>query len=124
MDKKDNIIITIGKSMWKDKSYKNWLNNFLQCMTIPDCSYWLRQGNQPKKQPLQYVYLCIGDRIRFRAHFVESHSAGWVQFYDGAGGFKKLFGKAWIVICGPVEKPLKPIYKKGFQGFRYTEPLF
>lgn len=115
----DGIIITISQKMLEEKGYKNWLKNFLDAMAKDEWTYWMRQGTQPKHDIL-YVYLCIGGKIRFRANFVMSEGPGEKTFKGG----KKLYGKAWIVLCGPVVRPAESIYRKGFRGFRYTQKLF
>lgn len=117
---KDCLIITISMSMIKEHGYRNWLRNFLYAMSQEDWTYWMRQGSQPKVKRLLYVYLVIGGKIRFRTNFVMSEGTGWKQFSDG----RKMYGKAWITLCGPVTRPIVPIQMKGFQGFRYTKELF
>jgi hypothetical protein len=119
-ERPDGIIITISLAMLKEKGYKNWLTNFLDAMKDEHCTYWMRQGAQPKHQIL-YVYLCIGGKIRYRANFVMSEGPGEKIFTDGSD---PLYGRAWIVLAGPVVRPGQPILRKGFQGFRYTEKLF
>ncbi len=114
----DGIIITISQKMLKEKGYRNWLRNFLDAMGKEEWTYWMRQGNQPKHDIL-YVYLCILGKIRYRANFVMSQGPGEMTFGDG-----KIYGKAWIVLCGPVIRPIETIYRKGFRGFRYTHKLF
>lgn len=32
--------------------------------------------------------------------------------------------KVWVECTGPVSRPLEPIYRRGFQGFRYTDDLW
>ena len=115
----DGIIITISQAMLKEKGYRNWLRNYLEAMGKEDWTYWMRQGVQPKHEIL-YVYLCIGGKIRYRSNFVMSWGPRLVTFKGG----KQMFAKAWIVMCGPVVKPVEPIYRKGFRGFRYTQKLF
>lgn len=112
-----SIIITV--SAGRENGYRHWLRNFLETMDSESGVYWFRMANQPKIQPL-HVYLCIGGKIRYRAKCVDAMGPAEVTFNDG----REMYGKAWVRICGPVERPPEPIPRKGFQGFRYTEELF
>lgn len=119
----DGIIITVGAKMYGEKGYRNWLRNFFDAMKRydEDYFYWFRQGTVPKNESgLQYVYLCIGGKIRYRVYFAKAHASGQMTFDDG----RSLYGKAWIGVAGPVVRTPHVIKMKGFQGFRYTEKLF
>lgn len=118
----DGIIVTISAKMYGTHGYRHWISNFLDAMKRHDDGifYWLRCGVQPKVQDLQYVYLCIGGKIRYRCYFGGSRGAGTKEFMDG----RVMDGKSWLVLSGPVEKAPTRIERKGFQGFRYTEKLF
>jgi hypothetical protein len=116
----DGIIITIGAKMIEERGYRNWLSDFLLAMRQEDWTYWMKLGSRPKREDFMYVYLCIGGKIRFRANFVMSYGSGMKEFADG----REMFGRAWVVLSGPVVKPDAPILLKGFRGFRYTEKLF
>lgn len=118
-DRPEGIIITISQGMLKEKGYKNWLSNFLYAMEQEDWSYWMRQGAKPR-QAIASVYLCIGNKIRYRANYVMAEGPCYRNFNDGI----QIWAKAWIVLAGPVTKPLRPIPFKGFRGFRYTQKLF
>jgi hypothetical protein len=124
VEQAEGIIITISEKMIKEKGYKNWLRNFLNAMARhdKDCFYWMRQGSCPRRSDLLYVYLCIGGKVRFRAFFAGSQGEGEMTFSDGS----KLFGSAWVILGGPVERPPRgqEFPMKGFRGFRYTEKLF
>lgn len=117
----DGIIITISmKSIEEKGGYRNFLKEFLDCMEDDHYSsaYWIKAGNKPRHDVLD-VYIVIGGRIRWKCTFVESHKAGYIELDRG-----RMYGRGWIVCTGPVERPPQPIYKKGFQGFRYTQTLF
>lgn len=118
----EGIIVTISAGMYGIHGYRHWLANFLDAMNRYDDGvfYWLRSGAQPKQPDLQYVYLCIGGKIRYRCYFGGSRGSGNVEFLDG----RRMDGKSWLVLSGPVEKAPMVIRRKGFQGFRYTEKLF
>lgn len=122
----EGIIITVGQKMYGHLGYRNWLRNFLGAMkeseTNDDWFYWFRQGNQPKAdRELQYVYLCIGGKIRYRVFFAGSRGPCLMKFVQHS---REMFGKAWILVAGPVERAPYPITMKGFQGFRYTHKIF
>lgn len=121
----EGIIVTIGAKMIGAHGYRHWLKNFLAAMerseSDDDYCYWLRQGNQPTYPDLQYVYLCIGGKIRYRAFYAGSMGTREMQFDNKP---HPIFGKAWIMISGPIVRAPYKIERKGFQGFRYTEKLF
>jgi hypothetical protein len=117
----EGIIITIGLKMIKEKGYRNWLRNFLYAMSLDDCTYWMKLGSRPKNtDSVQYVYLVIGDKVRFRAYFGGTEGPSYRHFCDDLG----LYGRAWVILAGPVERAPHTIEMKGFRGFRYTEKLF
>lgn len=119
------IIVTIGAKMIGDNGYRHWLGNFLDAMkkseTDENWYYWLRQGNEPTYQDIRYVYLCIGGKIRYRVFYAGSTGPREMQF-DGRDD--TVFGKAWILIAGPLMRAPFKIERKGFQGFRYCDKLF
>jgi len=119
----DGIIITISQQMLKKRGYRNWLRNYLDAMERnangEDWYYWMRQGTQPKRD-INYVYLCIGGKVRFRSYYAGSRSGGEITFSNG----KTLNARAWIILGGPVVKAPNTFPMKGFRGFRYTEKLF
>jgi hypothetical protein len=122
MERPDGIIITISQQMLKEKGYRNWLRNYLNAMEKEDHIYYMRQGAQPK-QDILYVYLCIGGKVRYRSNFVMSEGPGEKTFTSAAGSHT-IYGRAWIIMSGPVVKPEFTVPMKGFQGFRYTQKLF
>ncbi len=119
LERPDGIIITISQQMLKEKGYENWVRNFIRAMEKDDMIYWFRTGNKPQYEVL-YIYLCISGKIRYRIQWVGNYGYGTMKFDNG----KEIYGNAWIAGCGPLTKPDEPIYRKGFQGFRYTQKLF
>ncbi len=105
--------------MLKEKGLRNWLRGFLEAMSKDDWTYWMRQGAKPK-YPILWVYLCIGNKVKYRANFVMTEGPREMTFSNG----DKMFAKVWIVMCGPVVKAPGDFPMKGFRGFRYTEKLF
>lgn len=67
IEQPEGIVITISAGMLKEKGYKNWLTNFLLAMDQHEAewTYWMRLGSQPKRD-INYIYLCIGGKVRFR----------------------------------------------------------
>jgi hypothetical protein len=120
----DGIVITISAGMLKEKGYRNWLRNFLDAMHRNDAGeevyYFMRQGTSPKNGNISYVYLCIGNKIRYRAYYAGSRGPSEMTFLDG----RTMSAKAWIILAGPVERAPTPIKMTGFRGFRYTQKLF
>lgn len=107
--------------MLKEKGLFNWARNFLTAMRYHDgLIYYMRVGSKPRQDKnLSYVYLCIGNKIRYRAYYAGSAPASTMKFGD-----KIISARAWVMMSGPVEKPPFEIPMKGFRGYRYTEKLF
>lgn len=121
-DQPEGIIITISQQMLKEKGVRRWTRSFLEAMANEGWTYWMRQGAMPKRD-INYVYLCIGGHIRYRAYFAGTRS-GEVELQSSPGIYERMTAKAWILLSGPVEKPHTPVLLKGFRGFRYTTKLF
>jgi hypothetical protein len=124
-ERPEGIIITISRAQYQERGYRNWLRNFRHAMDKHDADYyyWLRVGSRPTQDKfLLYVYLCIGNRIRYRGFYAGHRETpeGFKQFDDG----RTIRGRHWILIAGPVDRAPMPIQKQGFQGFRYTPKLF
>lgn len=118
----EGIIVTILSEAIEGKGgYRKFLKDFFKCMENDDYRtvYWITSGAKPKHD-VPDVYILISGRIRFKCTFVESHGPRTVKFNDG----REIYGRGWVVITGPAERPPRPIYMKGFRGFRYTETLF
>lgn len=121
----EGIIITVSAGMIGDHGYRHWLRNFLESMKKsefdPHWHYWFRTSNKPKSDStINYVYLCIGGKIRYRCFYGGAMGEKTMTFSDG----KTIHGKAWIMTSGPIERAPYVIKKQGFQGFRYTEKIF
>lgn len=103
--------------------YRNWVQEFMLAMEQHEGKnpwvYWMRLGNQPKKD-FSYIYLCIGGKIRFRTYNGGIRGEMSPTFASG----RSMYGKAWVLLSGPVERPRQPFPMKGFRGYRYTEKLF
>lgn len=124
----EGIVITVSAGMIGDHGYRHWLRNFLESMKQSeetcDWNYYFRVGGQPRQDKhIQYVYLCIGGKIRFRVFYAGSQAGGKLNLSNGHR-YRIVEGRAWILTAGPVERAPHPIPMKGFQGFRYTHKLF
>lgn len=106
----DGIIVTVSRSMYAANGYGHWLRNFKAARPLLDSS-------------LLFVYLCIGNEIRYRGYYggVRETPEGFKTFDDG----RTIKGRFWVLISGPIEAAQRPrIKRQGFQGFRYTQKLF
>jgi hypothetical protein len=120
MERPDGIIITISLAYLKERGYRTWLKDFMKAMETEDYTYWIRLAQLPKFPDLLYVYLLINGKIKYRTNLVGFYPNGTINCDDG----RILTAKVWCCVSGPLIKPRYPIFKKGFQGFRYTETLF
>jgi hypothetical protein len=115
----DGIIITISQNLLKERGARNWLKDYFDAMDRENYTYWMRLGTIPKIEVL-YIYLVIGNKVKYRSKFVCFKHGSTETFENG----KTITAKAWVVICGPIVKAPHEIPMKGFRGFRYTEKLF
>lgn len=118
MERPDGIIISISAKYLKERGVRNWYKDFLKGMSGENYSYWFRLAQMPKFTDMLYVYLCIGNRIRYRANLVGFYPGGEFKCDDG----RIITAKFWCVVTGPLARG--NVRRKGFQGFRYTEELF
>lgn len=117
------LIVTIGRDMIQAQGgYRMWLQGFMECMAgYEDGHYYcLRSSNPPKRTDVQWVYLIVENKIRFRINFVIATGPEERTFDNG----NTMWAKGWILIAGPITRPPRPIPMRGFQGFRYTQKIF
>jgi hypothetical protein len=119
IDHPEGIIVTISQRYLKERGNKAWLEDFMNAMNNESYTYWLRLGNRPKWEVL-YIYLIIGNRIRYRYGFVMYEEGGSFNTSDG----RLIFANCWLVGIGPLTKANEVIHRRGFQGFRYTGFIF
>jgi hypothetical protein len=120
IEKPEGIILTIGASYLKERGVKKWIEDFMNAMNNPDrITYWMRLPVIPKQEPL-YIYLVIGNHIKYRFNFVCFEHGGEFTFDDG----RTIRAKAWMIGVGPLAKPPYKIKRKGFRGFRYCDFIF
>lgn len=126
IEQPDGIIVTVSRRMYETNGYRHWLRNFKSAMRKHEDGwcYWLRVASKPvRDSDLSFVYLCIGNEIRFRGYYggVCHTPEGFMTFDDG----RTIHGRFWVLISGPLEIAPQPrIKRQGFQGFRYTQKLF
>ena len=115
----EGIIVTVSRKYLKERGERNWLKDFMKAMDDESYTYWLRLGSRPKREVL-YIYLVLGNKIRYRYTFVMYEKGGSFNTSDG----RIIFANCWLVGAGPLVRPEVEIRRRGFQGFRYTEFIF
>jgi len=80
---------------------------------------YIAMAQLPKVEIL-HMYLLIEGEIRVRLNIVEYIPGTSEICWDSTIRQPKF----WAVCSGPVSKPAETVYRKGFQGFRYTEDLW
>ena len=80
---------------------------------------YIAMAQLPKIDVL-HMYLLIEGEIRVRLNIVEYAPGSSEICWDSTIRQPK----HWAVCLAPVSRPTEPIYRKGFQGFRYTGDLW
>jgi hypothetical protein len=123
------IVKTFPVHFFRDISPREFVRGFVIALNDPEHEtvWWSMMGNRPK-QEVQYCYIVIGNRVRYRA------SVGWFEgpydYPNELPGFKTfgdgrtLYSRYWMALTGPVIKAPERIPMRGFQGFRYCDILF
>lgn len=78
---------------------------------------------QIPKIDVLHIYLLTDGIINIRLNIAGFENGGDmspIKCWDEA--FRQ--PKVWVICSAPVSRPLEPIYRRGFQGFRYTEDLW
>jgi len=109
-----DIYVTLGKEQLSEKPYREQIENFLMCKGDNGWFFWWRLPFKPKRD-FQWVYIVIGNRVRWRARFVDHMGAGTKEFSDGSS----MHSNHWITLIDFEKLPRPYEVKKGFQGFRY-----
>lgn len=118
----EGIAITWSKEMIEEGygTLKKFMEHFIECLEDEE-GIWLQKCKNKPKYDVAYVYIIFAGRVRYRAQFV-SWSKGMATVYDDHG--PKQIEWSRIEMTGPLVRAPFPIYRKGFQGFRYTTKLF
>jgi hypothetical protein len=80
---------------------------------------YIAMAQLPKVEIL-HMYLLVEGQIRVRLNIVEYLPGSAEICWDSTIRQPKF----WALCSGPVSKPPEPVFRKGFQGFRYTEDLW
>ena len=118
------IIITIPQKFLKWYGNRQFLR-VVQEMKKPDSNTVWHHGlpSMPKNE-ITHCYICCGGRVRWKANIAGIHN-GMRVFTDHVNDTTRYGGAGpYIELCGPLTEAPNKVPMKGFQGFRYTEPLF
>lgn len=75
---------------------------------------------QVPKIEVLHLYLLIDGQINVRFNIAGYEPGNAAKCWDGTIRQPKI----WVTCTAPVSRPTEPIYRRGFQGFRYTEDLW
>lgn len=109
----EGIYVTLGQDQIKERSYREHVEDFQKC-DGENFFYWWRLGNRPIKKFTE-VFIVIGNKVRWKARFLDYGPSGEVEFSGG----RKIYAKCWMLLIDFEKLPAPYEYKKGFQGFRY-----
>lgn len=109
----DSIYVTLGAAQLKEKPYKEQIKDWLRCDGENFIFNWAL-SNKPKKD-FVWVYIVIGNKVRWRARFIGYDQERNKIFSDGRGWS----AKNWMLLIDFEKLPKPYESKKGFQGFRY-----
>ena len=111
----DAIVCTISATCIKDQpnGYRGLIEAFDLCDGDRQIFYW-RMSNKPKQEVI-WLYLVIGNKVRWRARILDFQPAGYMEFEDG----RCLFAKCWVRLFDFERLPAPQKEMRGFQGFRY-----
>lgn len=118
----DGIVITWSKEMIEEGygTLKKFIEHFKQSMQDEE-SWWLQKCKNKPKHDVAYVYVIFGGRLRYRAQY-GGWDSGITTVYDDHGPKEVNWNR--IIMTGPLVEAPEKIFRKGFQGFRYSTKLF
>lgn len=121
-ERPEGIIKTLPTLYAADKSMAK--SNFERSMKAIEAGrldhFYIYLAGRPKYTVL-YIYILIEGQIRVRANIAEIQKVD--EEMDSWDGTKRKV-KYMAVCSGPISYPPAPIYRKGFQGIRYTDKLW
>jgi hypothetical protein len=121
VDRPTGIIRTLPSLYNDDKNvgFRRYVRSIreLEKEIIP--AIYIAMAQLPKIEVL-FMYLLIEGQIRVRMNIVEYVPGSTEICWDSTIRQPKF----WAVCSGPVSRPPEKIFRKGFQGFRYTEELW
>jgi hypothetical protein len=117
------IIKTMPMKFFKEYGLRRFMNDYYYYPNISSDHCWSFALSGRPKFDILYLYLLVNGRIRFRSNIIQFEGPGQKVLWINARG-RKIVGKAWVLIGGPVVKAPRIISMTGFQGFRYTGDLW
>jgi hypothetical protein len=122
----DAIVLTFPVAFFEDRQMttEQFRPLFERCMAQEDAIWNFKLTNLPLQDVL-YVYLIFDGHIQYRANLVQYERNKSKRFKDAPDGKERIFlSTNWVLISGPLVKPVEPWPQRGFQGFRYATKLF
>lgn len=113
------IIRCLPTAFLEEAGGEKYLERVIDLMNAGRWTYYVSLPAKPRVDVLHF-YLCIGNRIRYRANIIDYDDAGIRKVASG----KKFSAKCWVNLGPPVVRPPREIEMRGFRGFRYTEGLW
>lgn len=134
-DKSDSIVITFPVRFLIDlagncplfysadmiimKGYRKLVQQIDEQIAKPDNRIWYHSMNTKPTQTIEWAFITVLGKIRWRASVIEFQDRHEKQFEDG----RKKFARNWLVLANFIKAPEEIPYK-GTQGFRYSEKFF
>lgn len=121
MNRPTGIIRTLP-SLYQDKGnigYKRYVRSIRELEQGKIEVIYIAMAQLPKLDVLN-MYLLIEGQIRVKLNLVEYAPGTSEICWDSTIRQPKY----WALCSGPVSRPPEKIFRKGFQGFRYTEDLW
>lgn len=109
----DSIYVTLGANQLKEKPYREQVKDWLRCDGENFIFNW-SLPNKPKRE-FVWVYIVIGNKVRWRARFIGFDQKRNKTFSDG----RTWSANNWMLLVDFEKMPKPYEHKKGFQGFRY-----
>lgn len=101
------------------RGYKKLVKEMKWIMKDPDDCYWMHSlGTKPTLE-VEYVYMTVLGKIKWRGNILRWEPGHTKNFPDG----RKCTAKHWLYLCNIIPAPADFPFK-GCQGFRYTHKLF
>ena len=116
----DSIYVTLGSQLLREKSYKDFVKDFLRSDGESVVFCW-RLANLPNKKVrdnILWVYIVTGNTVRWRARVarMDHNPRGLTALFDDG---RMATSKGWILLYDFEKLPRPYEQRKGFQGFRY-----
>ncbi len=120
----EGIAITWSRDLILEKGGLLTFIRYFEKIMSSEEGIWLQKCKNAPLHDILYVYIIISGQVRYRLYYA-GHQAGPTTIFEpGKSWAGKLVSWPRIILGGPFVKAPEKIYKKGFQGFRYTTKLF